>query len=226
MVDVAHDRHHRRALGKVLVGILENRLEVDVVGRVSDLDFLVELVGEHLDRVVGERLRERRHLAERHQLLDHLRHGHAEVLADVLHGRSGIHADEVGGPQRRVVDRRDRLFVGAATAPSTSRPALGLIRRPALLAPRGLGVDHHAPPSSRADLTWRALPRARVARGAHALCHSGPGLRGGLGSRRRRRCTRRRGPGPRGRGLTWRGGTAGSSGRRGSRPRGAGTGRR
>ena len=88
VVDVAHDRHHRRALDEVLLGVLEHRLDLDVVGGVDDLDLLVELVGQHLDRVVGERLRERRHLAERHQLLDHLGHRHAEVLGDVLDRRA------------------------------------------------------------------------------------------------------------------------------------------
>ena len=65
VVDVAHDRDDRRALDEVLLGVLEDRLDLDVVGGVDDLDLLVELLGEHLDRVVGERLRERRHLAER-----------------------------------------------------------------------------------------------------------------------------------------------------------------
>ena len=47
VVDVAHDRDDRRALDEVLVGVLEGRLVVDVVGGVDDLDLLVELVGEH-----------------------------------------------------------------------------------------------------------------------------------------------------------------------------------
>ena len=96
VVDVAHDRDDRRALDEVLLGVLEDRLDLDVVGGVDDLDLLVELVGEHLDRVVGERLRERRHLAERHQLLDDLGHRHAEVLGDVLDGRARVDADQVG----------------------------------------------------------------------------------------------------------------------------------
>ena len=47
VVDVAHDRDHRRALDEVLLGVLEDRLDLDVVGGVDDLDLLVELVGEH-----------------------------------------------------------------------------------------------------------------------------------------------------------------------------------
>ena len=57
---------------EVLVGVLELGLGVGLVGRVDDLDLLVELVGEDLDRVVGQRLRERGHLAQAHQLLDDL----------------------------------------------------------------------------------------------------------------------------------------------------------
>ena len=49
---------------EILVGVVELGLRVDVVGRVHDLDLLVELVGEHLHGVVGQRLRQRGHLAE------------------------------------------------------------------------------------------------------------------------------------------------------------------
>ena len=58
---------------EVLVGVLELGLGVRLVGRVDDLDLLVELVREHLDGVVGQRLGERGHLAQLHQLLDDLR---------------------------------------------------------------------------------------------------------------------------------------------------------
>ena len=87
---------------EVLVGVLELRLGVDLVGRVDDLDLLVELVGEHLDRLVGQRLGERRHLAQLHQLLDDLGDGDAEVLGDVLDRRAGVDPDDVGarGPRR------------------------------------------------------------------------------------------------------------------------------
>ena len=82
VVDVAHDRHDRRAVDQVLVGVLELGLGLDVVGRVDDLDLLGELLGEHLDRLVGERLGERGHLPQAHELLDDLGHGHAERLGD------------------------------------------------------------------------------------------------------------------------------------------------
>ena len=90
---------------EVLVGVLELGLVVGVVGGVDDLDLLVELVGEDLDRLVGQRLRERGHLAQRHELLDDLGDGHAEVLGDVLDGRAGVDLDDVG---RALRGRRQR----------------------------------------------------------------------------------------------------------------------
>ena len=50
VVDVTHDRDHRRARLEVLVGVLERRIRVGVLGRRDDLDLLVELVGDDLDR--------------------------------------------------------------------------------------------------------------------------------------------------------------------------------
>ena len=96
VVDVAHDRDDRRAVGEVLVGVLVDGLGLDLVGRVDDLDLLAELLGEDADGVVGQRLRERRHLAEHHELLDDLRDGHAHRLGDVLDRRAGVDPDEVG----------------------------------------------------------------------------------------------------------------------------------
>ena len=60
-----------RAIELVVV-VLEVRLLLDLVGGVDDLDLALELGGEQLDRLVGQRLRERRHLAHAHQLLDDL----------------------------------------------------------------------------------------------------------------------------------------------------------
>ena len=70
---------------------------------VDDLDFLAELLGDDADGVVGQRLRERRHLAHAHELLDDLGDGHAEVLGDVLDGRAGVDLDDVGARLRALV---------------------------------------------------------------------------------------------------------------------------
>ena len=196
VVDVAHDRDHRRAFDQLLLGVLEDRLELDVVGRVDDLDLLFELVREDLDRVVGQGLRERRHLSQRHQLLDHFGHRHAEVLGDVLDGRAGAHPDQVGGLHRGVVDRRDRVVVGAPPAAPAAGSPLGLVGGTALLAAGGLRVDHHAPAPAGADISGGALAGARVARRTHPL----GGGRGGCAGGARRRLGCLGGRGRRGRG--------------------------
>ena len=157
VVDVAHDRHDRRARLEVLVGVVELRLGVDLVGGVDDLDLLVELVREHLDRVVGQRLGERRHLAQLHQLLDHLGHGDAEVLGDVLDRRARVDLDDVGLEDRDVL--RDRLRVRAAPAPSAA-PRRAPLRAAAGTAARAAGTPP-GPPERRAaceSITTRRTP--------------------------------------------------------------------
>src|SRR5918998_1081932 len=147
---------------EVLGGVVELRLLVGLVGRADDLDLLVELVGENLDGVVGQRLRERRHLAEAHELLDHLGHRDAEVLGDVLDRRARVDLDDVGLQDADVL--RDRLGVGAAPAPAAAprRTSLGAAARTAAAAGR-LGVDDHAPDA--AGRAGGALALQRGARG-------------------------------------------------------------
>ena len=103
---------------------------------VDDLHLLAELGGQHLDRLVRQRLGERLHLAQRHQLLHHLGHRDVEVLGDVLDGRAGVDLDRA-----RVGDRRARgprlglLVVDAAPAPAAALAARRLVglRRTAAL---------------------------------------------------------------------------------------------
>ena len=94
---------------EVLVRVLEHRLGGLVLGRADDLDLLLELVGDHADRLVGERLRDRRHLAELHQLLDHVGDRDAEVLGDVAHGGAGRDLDRVRLDDRGRLARLARL---------------------------------------------------------------------------------------------------------------------
>src|SRR5918998_1403986 len=157
---------------EVLGGVVELRLLVGLVGRADDLDLLVELVGEDLDGVVGQRLRERRHLAEAHELLDHLGHRDAEVLGDVLDRRARVDLDDVGLQDADVL--RDRLGVRAAPAPAAAprgsslgaaaRTAAGAARAAGAAAAAGrLGVDDHAPDA--AGRAGGALALQRGARG-------------------------------------------------------------
>ena len=89
-----------------------------VLGRADDLDLLVELVGEHADRLVGERLRDRRHLAQLHQLLDHVRDLQAEVLGDVADRGAR------GDPDRLGLDDRRRRFDSLGSGGGAPRPRL------------------------------------------------------------------------------------------------------
>src|SRR3954454_19986917 len=176
VVDVAHDRDDRRARLQILVGVRELGLGVRVLGRRDDLDLLVEIVGQHLDGVVRERLRERGHLAQAHQLLDDLRDGNAEVLGDVLDRRAGVDPDDVGLQRGDVLG--DGLLVRAAPPPAAAPPR-GTVRGAAAgaagaaagtaaraLAPGGLRVDHHA--AHAAGRAGGALALQRGARRARA----------------------------------------------------------
>ena len=106
-----------------LVGVLVDRLVVAVVVGVDDLDLLAERLGEDEDRLVGQRLGERRHLAHAHQLLDDLGDRDAEVLGDVLDGRAGVDPDDVGRALRGRVERRSAVVAEAPRRPRRRRDA-------------------------------------------------------------------------------------------------------
>src|ERR671910_2249416 len=175
VVDVAHDGHDGGARLEVLVVVLERRLRVLLVRDVDDLDLLVELVREHLDGVVGQRLGQRGHLAQLHQLLDDVGDRDAQVLGDVLDRRAGVDLDDAGLQDADVLGHR--LGVGAAPAPAAAprraplgaaagaaaRAAAGPAPRASALAPRGLRVDDDAPHA--AGRAGSALALERGARG-------------------------------------------------------------
>ncbi|NIY68662.1 xyloglucanase [Streptomyces malaysiensis] len=107
VVDVTHDGHHRRTRGEHLLAALV-LAELDVEGleklavlllRADDLDVVVHLVGEKLERLVGDGLRRGDHLA---QVEHHLDQGR-RVGVDLLR--------EVG--QRGTTRQPDRLAVAA-----------------------------------------------------------------------------------------------------------------
>src|SRR3954454_1360964 len=169
---------------RVLLVVLERRLVVLGVAGADDLDLLVERLGEDADRLVGERLGERDHLAHAHELLDDLGHRDAEVLGDVLDRRARVDADDVGPRRRLLIQRRGLLGqdVAAAAPPSpgpllrASGSAAGAAGT-AGTAARGLRVDDDA-----------AGPAAGAALGAHPAAVRAPArggrLRLGLVARR------------------------------------------
>ena len=174
VVDVAHDRDHGRAVDQVLVAVLVGRVGLGVLGRADHLDLLAERLGEHLDGLVGQGLGERRHLAQLHQLLDHLGGAQLERLGDLLDGGAGADRDgrvlRLLGLQLRLRLRLEiRLDpLGPAPAAATAARRLGLLGRRGPVAPGGLGVDHHAPaPATTAAVAGSGLAAA-AARGTRA----------------------------------------------------------
>ena len=200
-----------RAVLELVGGVLELGLGVRLVGGVDDLDLLVELVRDDLDRVVGQRLRERRHLAQAHELLDDLGDRDAEVLGDVLDRRAGVDPDRVGLQALDVLRRR--LRVGAAAPAATAarraarRAATGAAGTAAgALAARGLRVDHdaaHAAARAGGALALQRGARGALARRRRLACRrpacrrralrrwrAGGAARAAPGGRSRRRCAR------------------------------------
>ena len=185
VVDVPHDRDHGRAVDQLLVGVLEGGLGLGVLGRADHVDLLVEGLGEHRDRVVGQGLRERRHLAQLHQLLDHLGGAQLERLGDLLDG--GARADLDGRvlallrlePRLRLSLEigLDPLRAAPAAAPAAGR--LGLRRRRGPVAPGRLRIDHHAASPAAATAVARLAAtttgRARAAAAATAGSAVGTG---------------------------------------------------
>ena len=133
VIDVAHDRHDGWARREALLGVLEfGRLGL-LVGRGDDLDLTVVLVGDRLDRLVGEGLGERRHLPHGHQLLDHLGAAQSEQLCDLPHGCAGVDLGRLG--LGRGLDFRRRLLEQRPAPSSSSAPRRALWRRSAHLVP-------------------------------------------------------------------------------------------
>ncbi len=65
---------------EVLLGVLEDLGLLVLLGGVLDRHLALDLGGDQLDLLVGERLRDGDHLAEAHHDLDDLRHRDAERL--------------------------------------------------------------------------------------------------------------------------------------------------
>ena len=197
VVDVAHDRDHRRAVDQVLVGVGELRFLGLLVGGADDLDLAVVLVGDRPDRLVGERLGERRHLAHHHEFFDHLGRGEADRLAQLTHGGAGVDLGRLGldrglGTQRRLLEER-------ATTATTTTARRALRRRAAhLVAAGGLRVDHDAAFFARCAAAPAPAPAPPPPPAGRTGLFDVPALlAGGLAGLRWRRRTHCRHPGER-----------------------------
>src|SRR5690242_15049821 len=120
VVDVTHDRDHRRAghqvgvLALVLAELDVERLEqlaVLFLGR-DDLDAVVQLGAEQLERLVVDRLGGGHHLAEAQHDLHQRRGVDADLVGEVGQARAPAQPDDlaVAGPDLHAADRR-RLHV-------------------------------------------------------------------------------------------------------------------
>ncbi len=141
MVDVTHDRDHRRTNREiVLVALVLAELNVEGLQQFAvlvlggdDLDYVVEFLAEQFERLVADRLGRRNHLAEREQHLDQ---------------GSGIDVDalsEVG--QGRAARQTNGLAVALADAHTANRRGLHGLE---LHATRTLGLASTARGSARA----------------------------------------------------------------------------
>jgi hypothetical protein len=143
VIDVAHDRHHWWPLREVLLGVLVDGLLHLLLGGAHELDLLVERGGQGHHGLVREGLGERGHLAQLHQLLDHLGTRQAEALRHLAHGRSGGDLGRLG--LGRLAQRPDRRLLEQRTAAAATAAAGRSMRRRLrhVLAAGRLGVDHH-----------------------------------------------------------------------------------
>ncbi len=95
VVDVAHHGHDRGPVDEIGLGVVVGDLLLDLLVGVDDVDLAVELLRDDGDGLVGQGLGQRRHLAELHQGLDHVRGADAERLADLAHGRARVDPDRL-----------------------------------------------------------------------------------------------------------------------------------
>ena len=107
--------------GAVVGSLVELAL---LVGRVRDLDGALEVVGEDGDRLVGQRLRDGRHLTVAHHRLDDLGGGDAEQLRDVLDAGARGHLDDLAFDRRRPAPRRRGRPAGGGRGGRGGRPAV------------------------------------------------------------------------------------------------------
>ena len=144
VVDVTHDGHHRRPGLQVFlaalvfaVGQVEGLQQLTVlVLRADDLDDVVHLAAQQLERLVADRLRGRDHLAEVEQRLHQRGRVGVDLLGEVRQGRAARQPDGLAVAVRQphaTDDRRLHVFVFGAFCPlrlaATSRRAAGTTER-------------------------------------------------------------------------------------------------
>jgi hypothetical protein len=161
VVDVAHDRHDRRARNEVALAVLEGLGQLVFVGRVLDRQLTLgsELGGDQLDLVVRKGLGDRDGLPEAHHEHDDLGRGHAQRLGQVAHGDARLNRDGPG----RCDDLAGRL--------RASRLAFALLLTRVAWTRGGVVDDDAALPAlTGTTLTWPHRPVRSV--WARVVSHS------------------------------------------------------
>ena len=181
VVDVAHDRHHGRAIDEVSV-LVDGHLLDDLLIGVHDLDLLAELLAEDDYGLVRQRLGQGGHLAELHQLLDQFGAREPKRLRELADGHTRVDLGRIGLAGLGL-DAGRRLFEDrAAAAPAAPGGPRGR-RRLNLVAAGGLGVDDDAAALLRAARRSRTgairdRPNRRICGGTGGRCFLGRRRRG------------------------------------------------
>ncbi len=171
VVDVTHDGHHRRARLEVGGRVLERDLFLLLVGRMLDDHLALELLGDQVDRLVGQRHGGRDHVAKAHHEGNDLGRRDADLLGEILDGDPGWHLDGPAGDLRLLL---------LLAAPRAAVPLLAGLAA-------GLRVDHDPGGAGRSRRPAAAGDGARAARSRVPSRARSP-------SHRRRRAPRRRRP--------------------------------
>ena len=128
VVDVAHDRDHRGTQDEIRLRVLEDLGLLVFLGDVLDRHLALQLGGDQLDLLVGERLRGSPHLAEVHEDLDQLRHRDAQRLREVADRDAGLNGHRPGrGDDLAGLLRRADFLATAALAPGWAAAALAAL---------------------------------------------------------------------------------------------------
>jgi hypothetical protein len=134
---------------------------VELLFRALDRHGALELSSDELDRLIGERLRDRDELAEAHHRLDDLGRGDAELLRILLDGDAARDGDRSRGTD-------DRLLLAHLAIATTAATALRALAR----AARGLRVDDHAALLALRHAALRSCPSGRRASGGRRRCET------------------------------------------------------
>src|SRR5215469_16353480 len=196
VVDMAHDRHHRRPRLQVsALALVLTELDVEGLQQLpvlllggDDLDVVVELGAEQMQGLVVHRLGGGHHLAEVEEHLDERGRVHPDLVGEVTQRRAPGQPDDLAVPARDLHPAdRGRLHVVELLAPLLARLAAAR-GTPAGTPDRALGAAATAPAAGTAAATTNTGTGATAGApsGAGTGAHTGTATgsaRAGAGAR-------------------------------------------